>query len=235
VLVDGLWPGGPAERKDLASFLGRAVGLDPAAVVRLRGGDERVTAYVRLPFGVLVSRTVGGSSSPADVTVGAAELLAALDPAGALDQPAAPLDGPADGPAAGIGGELVEWPPRRDVDFRAALPPADGWVPLDSVPGDVIRALVRAGRDALRSVPAGSAAAAGESLLDHESLTVSGSGRTAVLPLRVVGALTRMGFLGGDPAADAVLVSATGGWTRLAAPFGSAYQHAAPALGLTLR
>jgi hypothetical protein len=212
VLAGGLRPDGPAERGDLASFLGRAAGLDPAAVVRLRGACDRVTAYVRLPFGVLVSRTVGGSAEPADVTVGAAELLAALDGAGP-----------------------VGWPSRRDVEFRAALPPAGGWVALDSVPGDVVRALVRAGRDALRAVPAGSAAAAGESLLDHESLTVSGAGRTAVLPLRVVGALTRMGFLGGDPAADAVVVSASGGWTRLAAPFGSAYHHTAPALGLTLR
>lgn len=212
MLAGGLRPDGPAELGDLASFLGRAVGLDPAAVVRLRGSGDRVTAYVRLPFGVLVSRTVGGSAEPADVTVGAADLLAALDAGGSIG-----------------------WPSRRDVEFRAALPPAGGWVPLDSVPGDVIRALVRAGRDALRAVPDGSAAAAGESLLDHESLTVSGAGRTAVLPLRVVSALTRMGFLGGDPAADAVVVSATSGWTRLAAPFGSAYQHTVPALGLSPR
>ena len=128
------------------------------------------------------------------------------------------------------------WPRRRDVEWRAALPPATGWLRLDSVPGDVIRALVRAGRDALRAVPAGAAATAGESLLDHESLTVSGAGQTAVLPLRVLSALTRMGFLGGDPAADAVLVSAAGGgWHRLAAAYGSAYQHAAPGLGLSPR
>jgi hypothetical protein len=212
VLAGGLRPDGPAERGDLASFLGRAVGLDPAAVVRLRRSGDRVTAFVRLPFGVLVSRTVAGSAEPGDVTVSAGELVAALDGAGE-----------------------VEWPARRDVEFRAALPPAGGWVPLDSVPGDVVRALVRAGRDALRAVPAGSAAAAGESLLDHESLTVSGAGRTAAVPLRVLSALTRMGFLGGDPAADAVVVSAAGGWTRLAAPFGSAYQRTNPTLGLTLR
>lgn len=212
MLAGGLRPDGPAEQGDLASFLGRAAGLDPAAVVRLRGGGDRVTAFVRLPFGVLVSRTVAGTAEPADVTVGAADLLASLE---------------AGGP--------VGWPARRDVEFRAALPPAAGWSALDSVPGDVIRALVRAGRDALRAVPAGSAAAAGESLLDHESLTVSGAGRTAVLPLRVVSALTRMGFLGGDPATDVVVVSATGGWTRLAAAYGSAYQHAVPSLGLTPR
>jgi hypothetical protein len=214
VLAGGLRPGGPVEQGDLASFLGRATGLDPAAVVRLRAGGDLVTAYVRLPFGVLVSRTVAGEAEPADVTVGAAELLAALDRSGT-------------GP--------VRWPARRDVEFRAALPAADGWQRLDAVPGDVIRALVRAGREALQAVPAGSAAAVGESLLDHESLTVSGAGRTVVLPLRVLSALTRMGFLGGAPEADVVVVSASGGWTRLAAAFGSAYQHTVPSLGLTPR
>jgi hypothetical protein len=212
--------GAAADRGDLASFLGRAVGLDPATVTRLRaGGGERVTAYVRLPFGVLVSRTVGGTADPADVTVGAAALLATLDKAAAQD----------------VAAGAVQWPARRDAEWRAALPPATGWRRLDAVPGDVVRTLVRAGRDALRAVPAGAAAAAGESLLDHESLTVSGDDRTAVLPLRVLSALTRMGFLGGAPAADVVVVSVAGGWTRLAGAYGSAYQHTTPALGLTPR
>jgi hypothetical protein len=211
--VSGLRLAGSAETADLASFLGRVVALDPAAVARLRAVGDRVTAYVRLPFGVLVSRTVAGAADPPDVTVGAGDLLAVLDPAGA--------------------GPVVRWPRRRDVEWRAALPPAEGWRRLDSVPGDVVRALVRAGRDALRAVPAGAAAAAGESLLDHESLTVSGAGRTAVLPLRVLGALTRMGFLGDG--AEPVAVSAAGGWTRLAAPYGSAYQHTTSGLALAPR
>jgi hypothetical protein len=119
------------------------------------------------------------------------------------------------------------------MDWRAALPPVEGWVRLDSVPGDVVLKLVRAGRDALRAVPAGAAAAAGESLLDHESLTVTGAGRTTALPLRVLGSLTRMGFLGdgGEP----VVVSVAAGWTRLAGAYGSAYQHTVPGLALSPR
>jgi hypothetical protein len=210
--VSGLRLAGPADRGDLASFLGRVTALDPAAVTRLRVSGDRVTAYVRLPFGVLVSRTVAGSADAGDVTVSAAGLLAAV--------------------GAG-GGTVVAWPPRRDVDWRAALPPAGEWRRLDAVPGDVLRTLVRAGRDALRAVPAGAAAAAGESLLDHESLVVTGAGRTAALPLRVLSALTRMGFLGGDP--DVVVVSAAGGWVRLAGAYGSAYQRTAPGLGLSPR
>lgn len=213
-MVSGLTPGEPADGGDLASFLGRVVRLDPAAVVRLRAAGDLVTAWTRLPFGVLVSRTVTGGAEPADVTVGAADLLAALDVP----------------PASG---GTVAWPVRRDMDWRAALPPAGSWQLLDEVPGEVVRTLVRAGRDALRAVPAGAAASAGESLLDHESLTVSGATRTAALPLRVLSALTSMGFLGGG--GDVVIVSAAGGWVRLAGAYGSAYQHDAPPLGLGLR
>jgi hypothetical protein len=211
--VSGLRLAGSDEAADLASFLGRLVALDPAAVVRLRSAAGRVTAFARLPFGVLVSRTVAGGADPADVTVGAGDLLAALDRGERPDD--------------------VAWPARRDMDWRAALPPADGWVRLDSVPGVVVLKLVRAGRDALRAVPAGAAAAAGESLLDHESLTVTGAGRTAALPLRVLGSLTRMGFLG--DAGEPVVVSVAAGWTRLAGAYGSAYQHTVPGLALSPR
>jgi hypothetical protein len=128
----------------------------------------------------------------------------------------------------------VAWPAFQDVRWRAALPPGGGWRLLDQVPGDVVRALVRAGREALRAVPAGAAASVGETLLDHESLTVSGAGRTAALPLRVISALTRMGFLG-DGGGDVVMVSVVGGWVRLAGAYGSAYQHESPGLGLSPR
>ena len=212
---------GEADGGDLAAFLGRALALDPAAVVRLRTAGGLVTAWARLPFGVLVSRTVGGDAKPTDVTVGGGELL------GALESAASPAE--------------LALPRRRDVEWRTALPPAAGWVRLDEVPGDVVRSLVRAGAEALRSVPAGVAASAGESLLDHESLTVSGPGGSVALPLRVLTALVRMGFLAVPRAAersgsgDAVLVATGAGWVRLAAPYGSAYQHAAPSLGLALR
>ena len=61
------------------------------------------------------------------------------------------------------------------------------------------------------------------------------------MPLRVLTALTRMGFLGstggtpGGAGADLVVVSAAGGWVRLAAAYGSAYHHQVSGLGLSLR
>ena len=230
---DGFRTGGPADGGDVAAFLGRVTALDPGALVRLRDSGGRVTGYARLPFGVLVSRTVAGSVRPVDVTVAAADLLAALEP------------------PHGRGGE-VALPASRDVEWRAALPPLSGWQRLDEVPGDVVRSLVRAGAETLRAVPASAAASAGESLLDHEALTVSAAGRTVAVPLRVLTALARMGFLGagagagvgvgasaggraGGSGADVVVFSAAGGWVRLAAAYGSAFHHQQAGLGLSPR
>lgn len=204
---------GASDGGDLAAFLARAAALDPATLVRLRGGAGRVTAHARLPFGVPVSRTVDGSVDPDDVTVSASALLPLLD----------------------VGGD-VALPVGRDAEWRSALPPVAGWTRLDDVPGEVVRSLVRAGAAALKAVPAGAAASAGESLLDHESLTVSGAGHTVALPLRALTAVARMGFLGDPSQERSVAVAAgPGGWVRLAAPYGSAYHRATPALGLTPR
>jgi hypothetical protein len=201
-------------------FLGRVTALDRAALVRLRDGGGRVTGYARLPFGVLVSRTVAGAVGPSDVTVGAAELLAALDEGPGRSDP-------------------VPLPASRDLEWRTPLPPLAGWQRLDEVPADVVRSLVRAGAETLRAVPAGAAASAGESLLDHEALTVSSVERTAGVPLRVLTAVSRMGFLGltGETGGGAgvVVVSAVGGWVRLAAAYGSAYHHQVSGLALSPR
>ena len=120
----GLRPGGREDRGDAAVFLGRVTALDRGSLVRLRDGGGRVTGYVRLPFGVLVSRTVAGVVEPADVTVAGAELLDALDR------------------APGRSG-LVPLPASRDVEWRAPLPPLAGWRRLDEVPADVVRSTMR--------------------------------------------------------------------------------------------
>jgi hypothetical protein len=202
----------PADAADLAAFLSRVVRLDPAALVRLRAGGGATTAYVRLPFGVLVSRSASVPEAPADVTVGAAALLAVVEAAAA--------------------DTVAVLPNRQDAAWRGQLPPVAGWQQLDRVPVDVVARLVRAGAATLRSMGA-RGTAAGESLLDHEALTVAGAGRTVALPLRVLSAVWRMGFLGdravGSPE-ETVVVSATGNWVRLAAPYGSAYHQVTPAL-----
>ena len=216
-------PASGADAGDLAAFLSRGVRLDPAILVRLRTGDRRLTAYLRLPFGVLVSRSAGAEAAPRDVTVAAADLLAAMDRVAA--------------------GDPVALPPSKDTAWRGALPPAAGWQRLDTVPAAVVREIVRAGGEALRAAgPAGGGA--GEALLYQDALTVTGAGRTVALPLRVLSAAWRMGFLGpeagrapqaaapGSGTVQIVLISAVGGWARLAAPYGSAYHRSGPQLGV---
>jgi hypothetical protein len=109
------------------------------------------------------------------------------------------------------------------------------------VPAGVVHQLVRAGAEALRTAGGQTGTAYGEALLDHESLTVSGPGRSVALPLRVLSALRRMGFLGADTSAadiadrPVVVVSMSGRWARLAGPYGSAYHQVTPALSLRPR
>jgi hypothetical protein len=92
----------------------------------------------------------------------------------------------------------------------------------------VVARLVRAGAATLKALGGQGDAGLSESLLDHEALAVTGAGRTVALPLRVLSAAWRMGFLGDlSPAAaeGSVVVSASGSWVRLAAPYGSAYHQ----------
>jgi hypothetical protein len=190
---------------ELAPLLRRAVNLEPAAVVRLRLGDGAATALIRLPFRVLVSRTV--------VQPPRAEPLDAAAPvADVLDW----LDGIADSP-----------PQRRDADWRTALPPAAGWRPVESVPDHVVRPLVRKGALALKDAAAREGvpgaqprAEVADALLDATVLTVTGEPGSAEVTLRALSALTRMGFL---PRGGRVRVDTAGRWIRVVAEYGTVY------------
>ncbi|MGH8883525.1 MAG: hypothetical protein ACRD0P_40305, partial [Stackebrandtia sp.] len=105
----------PAERENLATFLTRAIRLDPAAVVRLhRRGESYVTAWAATSFEVLAARTVRGELDVDDVTVAGDATLAGL---------AAP----------GRDGQ-VEVGYSMDSAWRTALPPMTGFVQVDDIP-----------------------------------------------------------------------------------------------------
>lgn len=204
---------------DLAPVLRRAVGLDPRALARLRLVGDAAMALVRLPFGVLVARTVRVERSgrqSVDVAVRAADALRWLD-----DSEAAT-------------------PEPRDAEWRTGLPPSAGWRRLETVPDDVVRGLVRQGALALKEaaeregVPgAQPRAQVADALLDGTVLTVEaddGEGRAEV-SLRALSALTRMGFL---PRGGSVHVDSVGRWVRVVAEYGSVYLER-PGSGLLLR
>jgi hypothetical protein len=191
---------------ELSPVLRRAVTLDPRGLARIRLGAEAASVLVRLPFDVLVSRTIATPvrDRPVDVTVAAAEALAWLD------------------------GERADPPESRDAEWRTGLPPGTGWRRIELVPDDVVRGLVRSGALAVKAaaeregVPgAQPRAEVADALLDSAVLTVSDdAGSSAAVSLRALSALTRMGFLprGGETAVDVA-----GRWIRVVAEYGTVY------------
>lgn len=199
----------PDERGDLGAFVARVVRLDQAALVRMQGGGDTVTAWAATPFDVLATRTVHGELEPADVTMPASGLLTALtvERAGTVDP--------------GTGGL-----------WQGELPPSEGWQPVDDVPAAELERLTERGLAVARenAGPLGPPA----SLLDQTVLTVSAGARPAVkVPLRCLFALSGMGFLGDSgPDAGVVRVSATGTWMRLDARYGAVVRRRVTALPL---
>ena len=193
---------------ELAPVLRRATGLDPRSLARLRLSGSTATVLVRLPFAVLVSRTVETPDRAArlDLTTRATDLLVWLDA----------------GP-----GETVAEPQPRDLEWRAGLPPVTGWRRVEAVPDTVLRPLVRSGASVLEEVAAREGvpgaqprAEVADALLDSVVLTATDGEVTAEVTLRTVSALTRMGFL---PRGGRAYVDTAGRWVRLVAEYGTVY------------
>lgn len=204
---------------DLAPLVRRVVSLDRSSLVRLRRYGGRVSAVVRLPFGVLAARTVALEESSADVedvTVRSGELLAWLD------------------------GETDDPPQPRDTEWRSGLPPISGWKRIDTVPDRDVRPLVRSGALALQEaarregVPgAQPRAEVADALLDSVVLTVADASLRVEVTLRTLSAVTRLGFL---PAGSYIAVDVAARWVRVAAAYGSVYaERPGASLGLTAR
>jgi hypothetical protein len=202
-------------RPDVGAFAYRLLRMDPRALVRLRPvGNGRVQLWARLPFEVLVTRTVTADLD-ADTTIAAADLLKRLD------EP-----------------ELSE-PRRRDAEWRWPLPPAT--VPVvESVPVPEIVGLARAASSTLRTATTEGvgARAVGErvlrdALLDHVAIVVtSPDGRSVEVPQRLVQGLVRMNFHG-NASDGLVTVRASGSWRGLSGEYGSVWFAASSPLRLS--
>lgn len=186
-----------ADRDDASAFAGRVSRWDPSGPVRLRADGDAVRMFATTPFDALVSRTVAGRLDPRDITVHAGNLLAGLAVATSID---------------------VDPGPVIDAAWRSQLPPPGGWILVDDIPASLVADLADQGVTQARDHP-GPAGGASTSLLDSEVLTVTGSGMNVSVPLRMLFALSGMGFA---PATDGetVRVSATDSWVRIDARFG---------------
>ena len=211
----GLWLDDAAHREDLATFVDRAVRLDDASVIRLRArGEHQVVAWLATGFDVLASRVVGGRITPADMSVGADALAAALpsmDRTGFVDPGFA-----------------------MDSAWRGMLPPETGFTHLDDVPARVVLDLAQRGVALAKEY--GSAHGPPASLLDQEVVAVSAGEVSVGIPMRCVFALTAMGFLPQANTADqfapesvtpdeVVRVRVLPTWLRVDARFGTVYRR----------
>lgn len=203
---------------ELAPLVRRAVDLDPSALVRLRTDGTRISALARLPFGVLVARTVESAAPRAhlDTVVRGSELLEWLDRPGTA-QPGA-----------------------CDAQWRGGSPPTSGWRRVERVPDAEIRPLVRSGALTLKQA-AGREGVPGaqpresvaDALLDSVVLTVTDDAGSIGITLRTLSALTRMGFLARDSHAA---IDVAGRWIRVAAAYGTVYvERPGSGLGLSPR
>ncbi|WP_159924130.1 MULTISPECIES: hypothetical protein [Nocardia] len=207
----------PAERENLATFLTRAVRLDPAVVVRLRRrGENYVSAWVATGFEALAGRTVIAELGVDDVTVGADLVLAGMASGSPID---------------------LGYP--MDSAWRGALPPTDGFAHVEDVPARTLVELAEQGAQLAKEH--GSNHGPPASLLDQTVLTVSGAGAQVQVPMRVVFALTAMDFIphSGEkadprriPSAEIVRVRATRTWLRLDARYGSVARRLGGAIPL---
>ena len=201
---------------ELVPLLRRAADLDGASLVRIRqspaGASGTVAAMVRLPFGVLVARTIHADpAAEADVVLTVADALTWLD------------------------GETDAAPEPRDELWRDGRPPTSGWRRIETVPDGVVRNLVRSGALALKEAAereglpgAQPRAEVADALLDSVVLTVTEGADKAEVTLRLISALVRMGFV---PRDSEIAVAVSGRWLRLAGQYGSVYAER-PGLGL---
>ncbi len=204
-------PADKVDRDDAAAFVGRVARWDPAGPVRLRVAADSVRMFATTPFDTLVLRTISGRLEPRDITVHAGNLLSGLAVATRSD---------------------VDPGPVVDAAWRSQLPPAAGWVRVDDLPARLVSELADKGVTQARDHP-GPAGGASAALLDSEVLNVTGAGMDVSVPLRMLFALSGMGFA---PTSDGeqVRVSATDSWVRIDARFGTVLRRRHSLLPLLL-
>lgn len=199
---------GPEDVRAAGALVARALRQSSDAVFRLRGdtspaGEPRLQLAAWLPYEVLVTRTIdlARAADGVDRTVSGSDLLQSLERM-----------------RAGLGPLNLD--AIRGAWWPGAWPTARSWTTREFVASEVVadraREAARVLRGAEQSGP-GVTQQAGTAMLKQTVLTVTDAEGEVALPLSVLLASSRMGFVAGDP----VRVATAPGWIRLDATYGS--------------
>lgn len=187
---------------DFATFVGRALRVNPEGALRMQSAGEVLACWVEvLPgrglmhSGLALALRVQRLAEP--VTVDTAVALTALR----------------DRIARGITDTIPVPPQEVSAPWLAITPPRSGWEPVASIAVDRLREAARIGvLEVADGAPAGSGAAAVADLRQR----VWSRPVADVVPAGAAFAADALGFLVGDSAA----VHRAGPWTRLSSPAG---------------
>lgn len=208
--MTALAPASPAARTDLLTFASRVARLAPDGLIRLRSEGERTTAWA-LVVGVLVRRDFTARlDDVTDVTVPGQALADAVDRSVSSS-------------------EVIALPDAMDAAWRASLPPASPWTHREDLPaGEILQTLDLAGSQ-LRALDDSQLAAAGDSMLSQTIAMVDRDGIEPVeIPMRMLVAMSRLGFLTeASGANDTIRVATNGRWVVAATRLGAAFRRPA--------
>jgi hypothetical protein len=211
-VAGGLTVAGGLDPDDVGPFLARLVRLDPGALVRLRpAAPGAVALWGRVPWGVLVTRTVPGPdlTDLTDTTVGATALLTSL-----THSDGEPL-------------------PARDREWRWGLPPGPGRT-VETLPAAHLRRLGAAAAETLRAARGRTGERMlRDALLDHVPIVVTADDLKIHIRQGLVQALLRMAFVNTDGSGE-VTVRVSGTWVGLGARYGAAWLQNGPSLAVRL-
>lgn len=196
----------------LIALLQRAHRMDSQAVCRLQAwNNTNTTVYVATPFDVVAARRIQhgeGDFAPLEgavLRVGEVLALGEISP------------------------ESLATLPRVAPAWVGALPPAQGFTLVETIPADAVYRLAEEGRSLAGqfSGPLGPPA----SLLSQVVVDATGEdGIRAQVPMRMIFAASSLGLIPGLSAGldvpRVVRVSVAGRWVRLDAAFGSVYYSA---------
>lgn len=205
-----LLPASPAARTDLLTFSSRVARLAPDGLVRLKASGATTTAFA-LVVGVLVRKDFTATMDGAtDLTVPAKELADTVERSVTVS-------------------DRVQMPKPVDTQWRASLPPVSSWTHRQDLPTREIQQTLDLAGSQLRALEDSQVAAAGDAMLSQTIAMVDRDSADPVeIPMRMLVAMSRLGFLTeADDVNDTIRVATNGAWVVAASRMGAAFRRPA--------